>query len=301
MTADISIIIVTYNSGRFIAKCLDSLLAHGPRAHSARIVVVDNASSDRTVEIVRRGYPQVELVESGGNLGFGRGNNLGMAHAPARYYYLHNADAYLQENVLDAAIAHLDAHPRIGIAGLPLVYPDLSPQTAAYGRSTPLKWTLQELGVGRIAKAIATGPRLGPLRAVLSRLPVARSYLASHAEGDAPRIVEDPDWVCGAALILREAVRTDLDGGFDPAIFLYGEDEDICLMARRKGWTIAQLDVTPVIHELGWGTDDRPSPTVARLKADSLRVFIDKHFARPGPSWAVMRAILWLRRRRWGV
>ncbi|QIK42333.1 glycosyltransferase family 2 protein [Pontivivens nitratireducens] len=298
---DLSIIIVTYNSARFIAKCLDSLLAHPVTRYEARIVVVDNASSDDTVSIVRESYPQVTLIESGGNLGFGRGNNLGMQRAPARYYYLHNADAYLQENVLDAALDHMEAKPRTGIAGLPLVYPDLSPQTAAYGRSAPLKWTLQELGVGKLAGAIASHPRLGPLRAVLRRVPVARSYLASHAPEQSSKIVENPDWVCGAALLLREEVRVALKGGFDPDIFLYGEDEDMCLMARSKGWQIEQLDVTPVIHELGWGTNSKPSPVVARFKADSLRVFIDKHFTRPGPRWMVMRAILWIRCKRWGL
>ena len=299
---DLTIVIVTYNSARFVRACLGSLREHMPRRYSSQVVVVDNASQDDCVAIIRAEFPEVQLVQSAENLGFGRGNNRGMAEAPARYYYLHNADAYLQGDSLDAALDLLEAQPGIGVAGLPLVFPDLSPQTGAYAFSGPLKWALQGVGVPRLARAVAVSPRLGWLRVALQRLPMARSYLHTHADSAAPQTpVSEVDWVCGAAMILREAVRRDLGGGFDPAIFLYGEDEDLCIEARKKDWKVAQLAVTPVIHEFGWGSAVGASPRVARLKAESLKVFIDKHFRRGSPRWLAMRSMLWLKKRAWGV
>ena len=297
---DLTIVVVTYNSQRFVRGCLGSLRARMPKRYRAQVVVVDNASQDASAEIIRSEFPEVQLVQAGANLGFGRGNNLGMAVAPARYYYLHNADAYLQGDSLDAALDLLEAHPGVGVAGLPLVFPDQSPQTGAYAFSGPVKWALQGLGVDRLARVVAIAPRLGWLRAMLARLPMAQSFVRTHAKGALPEVTH-VDWVCGAAMILREAVRADLGGGFDPAIFLYGEDEDLCIEARRKGWQVAQLGVAPVIHEFGWASGGKPSQQVARLKAESLKVFIDKHFARGSLRWLAMRAMLWLKKRAWGV
>jgi hypothetical protein len=299
---DLTIIIVTYNSAGLMRDCLESLRRHWPQRYGAQLVVVDNASQDDTAAIILAEFPEVRLLQSPENLGFGRGNNLGMQAAPARYYYLHNPDARLQGDSLDEALDILEVQPEIGVAGLPLVFPDLRPQTAAYAFTGPLKWVLQGLAVPRLARAVAVSQRLGWLRAGLRRLPMARSFLQTHAGGDFPMPQSrEVDWVCGAALILREAVRADLGGGFDPAMFLYGEDEDLCIEARKNGWGVAQLGVTPVIHEFGWGSAGKASPDVARLKAESLKVFINKHFHRGSPRWAAMRALLWLKKRRWGV
>lgn len=302
MKTDLTIVVVSFNSERFLRDCLTSLRQHRPTRHCAQIVVVDNGSRDASARIVAEEFPEVTLIKAGENLGFGRGNNLGMDAAPARWYYLHNVDAYLQENVLDPALDMLDADPSIGVAGLPLVFPDLSPQTGAYAFTTPTKWALQGLGVQKLAHFIATQQRLGWLRRLLSAFPIARSFLRTHSSDDGtPTGIVDVDWVCGAALLLSEQVRCGLGGGFDPEIFLYGEDEDLCIGARDLGWRIVQLPTTPVIHEFGWGSTGRTSPVVAQLKADSLTYFINKRFHRPGPAWAAMRVMLWIKRKAWGV
>lgn len=299
---DLTIVVVTFNSERFVRKCLDSLVQYAPKRYTVDIVVVDNASSDETVAIIKAEYPQIRLIESSENLGFGRGNNLGMLNAPARYYYLHNADAYLQANVLDQALDILETAPQVGVAGLPLVFPDLSPQTGAYSFTTPAKWLLQGLGFPTLIRNFITNERFRWLRGPLSLLPMGRSFISTHSsENGSPDHTTTVDWVCGAALILREEVRIALGGGFDPTIFLYGEDEDLCIEARKCGWSIVQLPTTPVIHEFGWGMSGKTSPVVAKLKADSLKVFINKHFRRRSASWAVMRILLWVKRRSWGV
>lgn len=298
---DVAIVVVSYNSSDTLKNCLDSLLKHRPRRHSWRILVVDNASADGSADLVRQGFADVELIASAENLGFGRANNLAMDRQPARYYYLHNADAYLQDNVLDPALDYLDANPETGIAGLPLVFPDHSPQTAAYAFSTPLKWALQAIGLDKIVKRILRSGLVGRFAKPLSRLPLARTFVDTHlGPQDREAAAKEVDWVCGAAMIVRNEVKSAL-GGFDPRIFLYGEDEDLCIEAAKKGWHIEQIRCTPVIHDFGWGKSGRTSPTVARLKQQSLRYFIDKHFPRWRPSWLAMRVLLWLKGLTWNV
>lgn len=299
---DVTIAVVTYNSERFIRDCISSLIENTPQNFSTQIVVVDNASSDNTTTILKEEFPQIKLIKSQNNMGFGQGNNLAMEQAPARYYYLHNADAYLQGDSLNTALNLLEQHPKIGIAGLPLVFPDHSPQTGAYGFTSPAKWLLQGIGVRYLAKWIATSDRAKWLRTPLSKFSMAETYLRTHSSVSEPlnRIV-DVDWVCGASLILRENVRLDLDGGFDPGIFLYGEDEDMCIQAHQAGWRVAQLPVLPVIHEFGWGSSGKTSPVVSRLKAESLKFFVDKHFKVGSIKWAAMRVMLWIQKKSWGV
>ena len=294
----LTIVVVTYNSARFVRACLSSLIANRPRM-SHRIVVVDNASSDTTAEIIEAGFPDVELIRLPENIGFGRGNNAGMAHAPAQYYYLHNADAYLQEDVLTPAVEMLDERPDIAIAGLPLVYPDHTPQVAAHAASTPAKWLIQATGlVPFVRRQVARNPD-GILARTIRATPFGRSFATTY--GSKKAFVTPYDWVCGASMFIRHDALEALDGGFDPQIFIYGEDEDICLRARDEGYTVVQIDTTPVIHEFGWGTSVRSSQVVVDHKLKGLSVMIDRHFSKRPIARLTMRVLLRLKHIGWSL
>ncbi|QYJ06360.1 glycosyltransferase family 2 protein [Qipengyuania flava] len=291
----LTIVVVTYNSAAFVRGCIESLLAHAPKVPH-RIVFVDNASSDDTVRIVKEEFPQIELVELEENIGFGRGNNAGFAHAPARYYYCHNADAYLQDDILDKAVEAFEQDPKLGIAGLPLVYPDHSPQTSAYAASTPMKWALQGLAIGPIAKAVIAKDPTGLAAKALGKTRMGKTFAATHSGQDPVQserpFVEEVDWVCGAAFLLRHELLETFGYGFDPDIFMYGEDEEFCLRASSAGWRIAKLNTTPVIHEFGWGKSVKSSRRVVDLKFDGLTTTINKTFADRPFSRAAMHAML---------
>ncbi|WP_291836668.1 glycosyltransferase family 2 protein [Limimaricola sp.] len=300
---DLTIVLVAYNSDRTLAKSLQSLKDFAPQHLRYRLVVVDNNSPDGSANLVEREFPDVTLLRGPTNLGFGGGNNLAMGAYPARYYYLHNTDAYLQQPVLDDVIHALDRATDVGIVGLPLIYPDQSPQTAAYAYSTPAKWALQGLGVSSALK-IALRWRVGRhLLAPLARTRMGKTFFRTEAgqrQGPPTNGLTPVDWVCGASLVLRHETFMET-GGFDESIFLYGEDEDLCRGAADKGWRIAQIDTFPVVHDFGWGTRKRTSRRVARLKAESLATFIDKHFQRGSPRWMAMHLMLWVKRRSWGA
>lgn len=299
---DLSVIIVTYNSEKFIKKCIQSVFEHLPKELTTTVFVFDNASTDSTIDIVKANFPKVFLIESSENLGFGVGNNLAIEKQISKYYYLHNADAYLQGDSLQHAIELLDTNRDIAVAGLPLVFPDQSPQTGAYSFTSPTKWLLQGLNVHRMLKSLLSSKYFCWLKVPLSRIPMAKTYIHTHSNDQKSlKKVMDVDWVCGASMILRNDALKDLNSGFDPDIFLYGEDEDLCIRAHEKGWRVCQLPVQPVIHEFGWGTTGKSSPFVSKLKADSLRVFIDKHFKRYSLRWFAMRIMLWIQKKSWGI
>lgn len=298
---DIVIVVVSYNSSETIVKSLNSLLDNFPQMYETAIVLVDNNSCDNTVELAEKNFPSIKVVKNPKNFGFGKANNIGMETIGARYYYLHNSDAYLQANILDQAVTYMDKNSLIGAMGFPLVYPDLSIQTSAYSRSTPLKWFLQGLKIDLLAKAVLSKISSTHLDLCLRRFNLTKSIVESYSKKSYESHFFDVDWVCGASMILRKNSLSTIGGGFDEEIFLYGEDEDLCIQLHEKGWRVGQFNTMPVIHDFGWGKHKKKSAVVSKLKFDSLKYFIDKHFKRYTFKWLLMRLFLYMKGKSWGV
>ena len=155
------------------------------------------------------------------------------------------------------------------------------------------------LGLRKIAKALMV---FAPIRALMWCIPVSRNFLANHCKPPldlddshalsktATGEVRNVDWVAGAAMVLSPDFLRQ-SGGFDPQIFLYGEDEDLCIQAKNLGFRVETLQTTPIVHKLGWGSDGGFKPRVARMKYDSLRYFIAKN-VNGRFNRALMRALL---------
>jgi GT2 family glycosyltransferase len=295
-------VIVTYNSQAHIDACLESLVQIVREPQRDVVIVVDNGSHDDTLSRLSEWKARMQhlrVLPLVRNIGFGPANNCAFEAFEADHYILINHDAWLLTDSVTPAIAQMRIDPGIAIAGLPLVFPDGSPQTYAYPFSTWKKWLLQVFGVaGAVRQLIG----FKPLRWLFEFIPVGREYVRSqnqptldiaHPENiKASNAVRDVDWVCGAAMILRgDFVRAT--GGFDPKIFLYGEDEDICIEAHLRGRRVVAIDGVPLVHKFGWG-DSRFNPVVAKLKYESLLYFIEKRA--PGKlSRKLMRLLLPLR------
>ena len=117
---------------------------------------------------------------------------------------------------------------------------------------------------------------------LMRRIHMARTFVNTHDtrvkefDGtDNPLKGEPVDWVCGAAMIIRQ-LAFEKTGGFDERIFMYGEDEDLCLHAKALGFKVERISVTPVVHYFGWGLKRKKG--YARIKHDSIRYFIRKHY-----------------------
>ena len=255
----LAVIIVSWNVRELLAECLASLLAEPLfTAGAMEIVVVDNASSDGTVEMLRAAFPAVEVIASAENLGFGRANTLAFERTVAPIVLLLNPDTLIADQAVDRFYRHLLAHPDIAIAGCRLRNGDGSFQRWTGGRLP----TLASVAAHYFAPASLVA-RLGSDNTV---------YLARDVPGDI-----EVGWVCGACLMLRrDRMSAPL---FDPAYWMYGEDMDLCARVRAAGGRVVYTPVATVTH-YGGASMRQQSGDVTLSSLRGLRLFYSR---RSGP------------------
>src|SRR5687767_5887044 len=113
---DLSIIIVSYNTADFLKECLASVYKHGTSGITTEVIVVDNASVDDSVTMVKKEFPKVKLIANDKNLGFSKANNLGIKHATGNYILFLNSDTAVPANTLQEMKRFMDEHPKVGAA-----------------------------------------------------------------------------------------------------------------------------------------------------------------------------------------
>ncbi|HZQ16280.1 MAG TPA: glycosyltransferase family 2 protein [Gaiellaceae bacterium] len=217
---DVSVVVVTFNALPHVERCLESVRGRD-------VIVVDNGSTDGTVERVRERFPDVRLVEQG-NVGMGGGNNAGMRLAEGGYFFLLNSDAWVEGDGLDRLLAFAAAHPDAAVVGPRLANPDGSLQRSVRGE--PTLW--------RLATEYFFIRKLGPRTNLLNPL------YAGGFRHDAPRAV---DWLSGAALLVRREAA-DAVGLFDEDFFMFSEEADWQTRFRRAGWTVWFCPDATVTH-----------------------------------------------------
>ena len=192
------------------------------------MLVVDNASDDGSADMVAAEFPRAQLIRSPENKGFAGGNNPAMKIARGRYILLLNSDAFLAEGVLEKTIHYMDDHPHIGVLGCKLTDPDGTLQPSARMLPGPLNKIFHITGLA------AHFPK--------SKFFGRVDYTWwDHSE---PRSV---GWVVGAYFIIRRQTMEDI-GVLDDRYFLYFEEIDYCLSARRAGWDVVFYPYASVIH-----------------------------------------------------
>ena len=208
----ISFLIVTWNNADIIEECIDSLFAFSPWENE--VIVVDNASSDNTCQVIREHFgDQVKLIDAGENLGFSKANNLALEHATGDYIFYTNPDVVFIEDIVTPMIRVLEQDPTIGVVSPMLLYRDLSYQvsTCNYPSVSKLVWDDMHL------------------YKLLSKDQQAKYAQAQYREGG-DRFV---DWAYGAAQLCRtEDVRAV--GGYPSEFFMYGEDSAFCMSMLDK-------------------------------------------------------------------
>lgn len=228
---EITVSIVSYNTRELLRACLRALTAR-QEAGEARlqIVVADNDSQDGSVAMVRSEFPGVEVIETGGNIGYGRANNLAFERARAPYFFVLNSDTEVQPGALAALRDFLETHAEAGGVGAQLVYPDGRPQ-ASYGSDPELLGILLEQTY---------------LYKILPRASVTdgSSHVAPETE------VREVPQICGACQFFRTQAYRQV-AGFDPAYFMYHEDVDLNIRVRRAGWKLFFVPQARIVHHLG--------------------------------------------------
>jgi len=252
---DLSIIIVSWNVRDLLRACLASLPAGDPRVE---VIVVDAASADGTPEMVRGEFPQVHLVASPDNLGYTRGNNVGLHAARGRNLLILNPDTEVLGDALARMQGYLDDHPRVGVVGPRLEWPD--------GTAQPSRRRFPTLGV---AFFDSTWVRQWMPRAW------RRYYNVEDMPVDETAAV---DWVVGAALMVRREAWQQA-GDMDEGFFMYSEELDWQRRIKAAGWEVVYLPGARIIHRIGRSAAQVPAATHIRFHTSKVRYFRKYHGA----------------------
>ncbi len=225
---DISIIIVNWNARELLRRCLASIEA-GRGTLSLEVIVVDNASSDDSVRMVRDEFSWVKLIVSQENLGYTRGNNLGALGFRGRHLFILNPDTEIVGDALQQMRVYLDTHSTVGAVGPQLLNPDGSVQSSrrrfpdlvtAFFSDSPFSWRW------------------------FHHNRFTRAYLMSDSSDTE---IQPVDWLVGAALMIKRESWQAI-GPFDERFFMYSDEVDWCHRCRDLGWEIHYLPTAQVIH-----------------------------------------------------
>jgi GT2 family glycosyltransferase len=205
-----AVVIVSFNTREVLERCLESVIAAVP----AETVVVDNGSTDGSVDLVRTRFPRVRLIVNDVNLGYGGAANLGIAACSAPAVLLLNSDTLLAPDALGALGAYLAERPRAAVVGPKLVKLDESLQRSAFAYPSVADTLLGESGMHLLVR----------------RVPLLRERFYRTWSHSVSRRVP---WVVGAALAIRRSAFEAV-GGFDDTYFMYGEEVDLCRRIERS-------------------------------------------------------------------
>ena len=254
---DLSIVILNYNTREQLRTCLESVRAEGSTIDT-EVIVVDNASSDGSADMVAADFDWVTLIRAPRNGGYAYGNNLGLRQSRAPAVMLLNPDTLVPPGSPAALLNRLAAHPEAGVVGPKLVRPDGSMHLACR-RSFPTP-AVAFYRVSGLSRLFSHSPRFG-------------RYNLTYLDPDLPTEV---DSVCGACLLIRRAV-IDRIGPLDERFFMYGEDLDWCLRARQAGWSVRYEPSVVVQHQHGAASRKRPLRTTVHFFR-AMDLFYRKHY-----------------------
>lgn len=248
--SSISVAIVSYNSRELLRDCLASIESERWK----QVIVIDNASTDGSYEMVRQDFPWVKLISSGKNDGYGAAANRAITSCSSEYVLLLNCDTLVQPGSVQALSSYLDQHPQVAIAGPHLVNPDGTSQISCFRFPTPLQILMRDTSLSPFIRRFYN------------------SFLdeSHHDDRNVP-------WVLGAALAIRR-LAFDAVGGFDESFFMYFEEVDLCYRLYEAGWEVHFARAARVTH-LGGGSTKQHHAVMEVQLYKSLWHFYLRHYS----------------------
>jgi GT2 family glycosyltransferase len=224
---ELSVIIVTYNSGNYISSCLTSVF--GSIDIEPQVIVIDNHSTDESVALIRRKFPKIYLIENKENMGFSVAVNIGLRLSAGNYILILNPDTILPKGRLREMLVFLDAHPNIGMVGPKLIRSDGSIDHACH-RNFPT--------VSDIYFQLFSLNRLFPHSKLFNH------YNLSIRDSGLP---EEVDCISGAFMLVKKDALQQV-GLMDERFFLYVEDVDWAYRFNKAGWKVYYYPYLSVVH-----------------------------------------------------
>ena len=219
----VSIVILSYNTKQLLEACLTSIYTQIKQT-PFEVIVVDNASTDASCEMVKKKFKKARLIQNSENVGFAKGNNIAAEHAKGEFLLFLNSDTEVVDDTLKEMIGYLQNNKQVGITGGKLVEASKKPQQS-YGRFLTFTSVF--------------------LLLFFPSLVHKKEYLTS----------KEVDWVSGAFMLIRRSLFTSV-GSFDPHFFMYVEDMELCLRIKKAGYTTVYFPHASVKH-VGQGSSNR--------------------------------------------
>jgi len=253
---DISIIIVNWNTKELLLQCLNSIIQE-KNGIELEIIVVDNASTDGSAGEVRNQYSTVKVIQNDTNLGFAKGNNIGIKQSSGRYICLINSDVIVMSECFRKMIVHMDANPSIGMLGPRLLWPDSSLQPSC--KNFPSVWNNLCMALG------------------LNRLfPHSKLLNGEHMQYFAHNVISNVDALAGAFLMVRKAV-IDKVGTLDEDFFIFGEEIDWAKRIHDAGYEIIFFPYAEAIHFVAASSSKEPIKFYKELHRSKLKYWKKHH------------------------
>lgn len=250
-------VIVNWNTCGYLRQCLQSLSAEAQSSSQAEVIVVDNASTDGSAEMVRQEFPWVKLVANSRNAGYAKGNNQGILLAEGRYVLLLNPDTVVPTGALGKLIAWMDSHPDVGAVGVRLLNPDGSVQPSCRSFPEPAYLLYESLGLTLL---FPRSRRFG-------------AYRMTWFRHDREMDVDQP---MGSALAIRRETVEDV-GLLDEEFPIFFNEVDWCYRARQKGWRIMFTPEVEIVHYGGRSTSQVRLSAILESHRSLVR-FYRKHY-----------------------
>jgi hypothetical protein len=283
---DVSIIIVAWNVRKLLYDCLKSVYDQ-TEGIDFEVIYVDNASKDGSVEMVKREFPKVRIIENERNEGFIKANTQGIGIAKGRYVLLLNSDTLVLDNAIAKTVKFADEHPEAAVFGCRVLNPDRSLQRNCFMYPSLLNMFLSATYLYKV-------------------FPKSRFFGKEYMTWWHYNDVREVETVCGSfSLVRNEAIKQV--GFMDERYFLYGDDPDWCYRFRKSGWKIMFTPDSQIIHYGDQSTKQMARKFRWQLEGSKL-IFMKLHrnrwefpFARfLSASFLLLRVPYWLTRAAFG-
>jgi len=253
----LSIILINWKTRDLTRNALASIYKE-TAGFDFEIVVVDNNSADGSVEMIKKEFPQVVLIENKDNRGFGKANNQGLKIAQGDYLMFLNTDVVVLDGALNKLVNYLDEHTDVMMVGPRLLNKDLTFQHACR-RMLP-----------------------NPLNSFFHLFGLTKIFKNNKFINDYKRYAADPEVtghtqaLSGAAMMFRRQAYNEI-GGFDERFFMYGEDLDFCKRVLDKGWKTVYVSEAKIIHFGGQSSGKRKTKSLINFY-EAMWLYYKKHF-----------------------
>lgn len=277
---DLSIVIVNYNAKEFLKKCINSLLSCISKKINYEIIVVDNASSDNSSEMLKGDFPQIRLIINKENKGFSKANNQGIKISKdSKYILFLNPDTVMQEQTIEKMIEFMDMHKDAGASTCKLIMLNGKLDDATH-RGFPTPWNAFSHFSG--------------LEKLFPKSKLFSGYSLGWMDFNSTHKI---DVLAGAFMLVRRQAGEEA-GWWDEDYFFYGEDIDFCYMLKQKGWNIYYVPSVFITHYKGVSggikavskeittASEETKKRVTKWRFAAMRIFYKKHYQQKYP-WII--------------